>query len=570
MFLEEITIRNVGLFRHSHTLKLAPPSPKQPIILIGGLNGSGKTTLLDAIQLALYGKRARLSNRGNLPYEEHLRRSINSGVAAHEEASVTLQFRQWSDGSEHTYRVRRAWTAANKSGVTEHLAVLRDGSLDRVLTETWPEYVEEILPVEISQLFFFDGEKIEGFAEQTGSTQLLAKAVHSLLGLDVVNRLSADLIALERRKQIALKTDVERRKIDEAKAELVALDERRKDLGDTRAAQQNDVDRRRKDLREAQEDYNKRGGALFDQREELESERGKRQEELRAVEENLRACAEGAAPLLLVQNLLSEMSEQHAREEQSAKAAVVGQVLTERDERLLTLMQSQRISDGALRNLRKFLDEDRTHRAESNAGVEPFLNLLPEGEQDLRSLRTFVLPQAQSSARELLHRADELQSSIVDLDRRLAGIPAQDLVVELIKKRDAAQTATSEAERRLAEIDAELKRLADEREQKHARLVAQIEKAVEGQFQAKDAGRIIHHSQRVRETVDKFRAAVVERHTSRISALVLDSFRRLLRKESLISNLKIDAETFALELAQKREQFIIQLCAKRNFVQLAN
>lgn len=52
----------------------------------------------------------------------------------------------------------------------------------------------------------------------------------------------------------------------------------------------------------------------------------------------------------------------------------------------------------------------------------------------------------------------------------------------------------------------------------------------------------------MRKTIDKFRVAVVERHTSRIATLVLDSFRRLLRKESLISNLTIDPETFTLEL----------------------
>lgn len=46
----------------------------------------------------------------------------------------------------------------------------------------------------------------------------------------------------------------------------------------------------------------------------------------------------------------------------------------------------------------------------------------------------------------------------------------------------------------------------------------------------------------------KFRRSVTERHTGRIAALVLDSFRHLLRKESLISDLTIDAETFAVEI----------------------
>lgn len=546
MFLEEVTIHNVGLYRNSHTLKLSPPSQDKPVVLVGGLNGSGKTTLLDSIQLALYGKRARLSNRGSLPYEEYLRRSINSSIAPYEEASVTLQFRQWSEGREHTYRVRRAWTS-NGRGVVEHVAVLHDNSPDRVLTETWPEFVEELIPVEISQLFFFDGEKIESFADLESSTQLLGKAIHSLLGLDVVNRLSTDLIALERRKQIALKGDVERQKINEAKAEIARLDEQREELLAKRAALQNDADRRLKELREAQKEYNKRGGALFDQREELEGARESLLKELRAIENELRACAEGSSPLLLVRDLLREVSEQYFLEEEAARASVVAQVLVERDEQLLTVIVAQKISKDAIGALQEFLEEDRKRRAESCKAVEPYLNLSPECEQDLRDLR-ITLTQAQRRVDDLLHQAEELQSRIVDLDRKLAGVPAQDLLVELIRRRGAAQSALEESEGRLAETDDDLRRLAGEHEQKHARLVAQIEKAVEGQFQAEDALRIIHYSQLVRGTVDKFREAIVERHTSRIATLVLDSFRRLLRKESLISNLKIDAETFTLEL----------------------
>lgn len=555
MFLEEVTIRNVGLFRNSHTINLAPPSPKQPIILIGGLNGSGKTTLLDSVQLALYGKRARCSNRASLTYDEYLRRSINSAAAPGEEASVTLQFRQWSNGREHAYQVRRAWTA-NGKGVAEHVAVIRDGAFDKVLTETWSEFVEELLPVEISQLFFFDGEKIEGFADLDTSAQLLAKAVQSLLGLDVVNRLNADLIALERRKQVALKSDVEQQKITEAKDEITRLDQRREDLVADRAARQNDVDRRRKDLRDAQDAYDKRGGALFDQREKIESEKEELQGELRKVEEQLRYCSEGVAPLLLVGDLLSAVIEQHAREESAKGVEVVSQVLAERDEQMLAIAKSQRIGSKALEALHRFLGEDRQRRVAESTEVERYLNLTPECAQDARDLRTLVLPRGEMQIKELLRRAEELQSKLFDLERKLAGVPAQDLVIELIRNRDTAQTLLVEAERRLADIDAELKRLADEHERKHTEMVARIEKAVEGEFQAEATERVLLHSRRARETISQFRSKVVERHASRIATLVLDSFRRLLRKESLISTLKIDSESFALELRDSKGRIL--------------
>src|SRR5262249_5020165 len=77
MILEHVTLRNFCLYRGEQAFDLTPvPAPRgggmRPIVLFGGTNGAGKTTLLDAIQLALYGTRARCSKRNNLGYDEFL------------------------------------------------------------------------------------------------------------------------------------------------------------------------------------------------------------------------------------------------------------------------------------------------------------------------------------------------------------------------------------------------------------------------------------------------------------------------------------------------------------------
>lgn len=546
MFLEELTVRNFGLFRGEQKLDFTLHLPEKPVILIGGLNGSGKTTLLDSIQVALYGKRARISNRGSLSYEEYLRRSINNDTA-NEETSITLQFRRWSDGREQVFTVRRFWNEVRET-IVENVVVMRDGLPDKYLTETWAEFVEEIIPVEIAQLFFFDGEKIESFADPETSRQLLAKAVNTLLGLDVVTRLQTDLLALERRKQIALKSDKEREKIAELEAAIKVLETRREDLILKRGAQQNEVDRRGKDLREAQENYNRSGGSLFDQREELENERGNLKGGLRENENELRELAEGTAPLLLVEDLLSAIKEQHEREKQAAKSALVNQTLKTRDADLLQLIKSLKLSAEASLKIKSFLSADRARRA-GNATVETYLYLTPDCYQDLRDLQSSILPQVETEITDLLEWNDELQTRLVDAERKLASVPAQDLVTELITKRDAAGAALAASENNLTLIDADLKRLTDEHWTVQSELTALLENTVSERFEAEDAGRVLRHSKQARETMAKFRRAVTARHTGRIAALVLDSFRHLLRKKSLISDLTIDAETFAVRIA---------------------
>src|SRR5436190_20950462 len=96
MILEQLTLRNFCLFRGEQVFDLTPGRRNGrhlPIVLFGGINGGGKTTLLDAIQLALYGARARCSKRTNLSYEDFLRQSVHHGVAESAGAGVSLSFR---------------------------------------------------------------------------------------------------------------------------------------------------------------------------------------------------------------------------------------------------------------------------------------------------------------------------------------------------------------------------------------------------------------------------------------------------------------------------------------------
>src|SRR2546427_22248 len=112
MILDELTLRNFGLFAGEQVFQLRPGQKNGkhlPITLFGGMNGAGKTTLLDAIQLALYGARAYCSKRSNLPYDDFLRECIHRGAAVEDRAAVTLTFHYTMDGEEHVYDVARSW-----------------------------------------------------------------------------------------------------------------------------------------------------------------------------------------------------------------------------------------------------------------------------------------------------------------------------------------------------------------------------------------------------------------------------------------------------------------------------
>ena len=114
MIIEELILRNFGVYKGQQSFNLSPESASKPVILVGGQNGGGKTTVIDAIQLALYGPLAKVSNRRNLGYERYLRKCIHTEVDPMEGAGVELTLGLVSAGEEYTLQIRRSWRMNGK------------------------------------------------------------------------------------------------------------------------------------------------------------------------------------------------------------------------------------------------------------------------------------------------------------------------------------------------------------------------------------------------------------------------------------------------------------------------
>jgi DNA sulfur modification protein DndD len=545
MILEELVLHNFGVYEGRQQVALAPPDRHKPLVLFGGLNGGGKTTLLDGIQLALYGKLAHCSNRGALSYEEFLRRSINRSVDSTEGAALELQFRFLADSHERVYRVHRSWSC-NGDAVRERVEVRRDGAFDRTLTEHWLEHIEEFLPRRLSQLFFFDGEKVEALADADTSRELLAAAIHGLLGLDLVDQLDADLVVLERRKRIALREPVERSHVEAQQQEVEILERRRRELVERRAALQNELDRGEKDLREADEQFRLAGGDLYRERASIEQLRATTAAELRRLEDDLREVAAGISPLLLLVDLLRDVELQAAREASAREAERIHEVLIERDQRVLKAVGQFGATPSLVKKLAIHLARDRAEGFQTDGG-ERHLDLSVESQRELSGL-TEQFSSTRRRTSDLLRQTAAQRRTLDELDRKLAGVPDGDAVAAIIAAHEAARQRQHAATVRLADLDQELGELSREMAQRRARLASQLEKLVMLDLESEDSGRVLAHSERVRGSLRSFRQAVLARHLGRIQTLVLESLAQLLRKESLVTDLRIDPENFGLTL----------------------
>lgn len=550
MLLQSITLESFGAFKDHTTIELTPISDERPIVLIGGLNGAGKTTLLDSIQLALYGRRAVISNRGDLRYEEYLRRSINSDSGS-QRAFVGLKFKQWVDGFEESYVVERSWTDKGRN-VIEDLIVYKNDSLDKVLTDTWNEFVEGLIPVEIAQLFFFDGEKIEKFARVDTSAELLDRAIHSLLGLNVVNELSADLSVIERQNQKNLVSDTERKRIDVFEKNIQRVEEDLDNLRIERGSQQNIVSQKARELEVALTEYDRAGGPLLEKRDDLEASLNQLQNEIAAIEIQMRKEAEGSAPLLLVEESLKDVATQHDLEKHSLQAAAVSTVLSDRDKWLLSFLKSKVVGNDVIADVEALLSASRSKFQSAASGKHDYIHFSSEVEFELKTLSSTLLPQARERLEAMLFAEVALREKITAVQRKLAGVPMEESIREVVMRRDEAQISFEKEQQNLQLIDERMAKLNADLEGEENQLATLLGSAVERSVEAGDKERIVKYTAIVRKTLGRFRDEVIKRHTRQLALLILDCFRSLLRKEDLITDLEIDPLDYQIVLTNGR------------------
>lgn len=554
MIFNEIVLENFGTYKNRNTINLTLKEGK-PVILIGGENGCGKTTLLDAFQLVLFGANAQCSNRGKLKYHEFLEKSINRDSDPEEGAAIELVLEFYTAGKIQKFRIRRAWSLRSRK-VKERFSVFRiekdSDKYDKVFSDNWPDYVEGIFPSKVSPFFLFNGEKIEQLADFENSGPLIHAAITSLLGLNYVDQLSADLLILEKKKYKELATLDEKNELEKIEQELAEIDKNLANLRAEEARLDNLIDCQSEKLKEIELSYRQQGGNLFEHRRELELTRDHCLKQVTEQEEDLRHIAAGSAPLLLVENLLKDISNQAALEKKAEKNLMLNDELKHRDERLISMLRSSSLNEDAISKANQFLSQDRDKR-QKYANIDQYLHLSVDANSRVHALLHSELPDLQVEIPKKLTKLKESNNQFDALERSLAGIPEEETIATIISARHRTNEELSQLRFAHAANQEELRKAKYKREMTSLSLKRELERTAERRFESKDQRRVLRFSAKSRKTIDIFRHRVIRQHIDKIEANVLDAFKKLLRKKGLVNNLKISYETFQLQIFNQNE-----------------
>lgn len=184
MKINNIILHNFGSYEGTTNFDTRPCDGRN-IVLIGGKNGAGKTTLFTAMRLCLYGYKSMGYKNPNSFYNRAVVKLVNNTAKITKPATafVTMCVELNNGQGMDSFLLTRKWEL-NES-LIETFSVLKNGAdLSEDEIADFEKYVVSLIPPELFNLYFFDGEKIADFFMDEGSNTRIKDAFLTLCGYD--------------------------------------------------------------------------------------------------------------------------------------------------------------------------------------------------------------------------------------------------------------------------------------------------------------------------------------------------------------------------------------------------
>ena len=566
MRIHTLRLNNFGLFRGMTEFDLLPKvkyNKERPVILIGGKNGAGKTTILEAVRLCLYGPLLLGSRVSAREYEEYLRARVHrddDALVMNNTASVALEFEHSELGKSHRYTVERSWDVDTKK-IKMHLLVQRDGEpIDDLDHAHADDFLRDLIPPGVSQLYFFDGEKIQELAESDDDDAALSDAIRSLLGLDLVERLSGDLQIYANRLQKLDNIDTLQKELDKVEKEIQEKQDRHLKTRIALDEAQSRVDDIAKQIAATEARIAKEGGAFADVRGKLESDRKRLRTAIEDVENQLRQLAEGLLPFSLAKSLCRDLTNQLKNEDRVQGWHSHRTLLQERIERLNKATQKELADIDGLTDETRGVLADRITQMVGKLGEPPEdlpnVKLVHRLSSDLKeSLLEGIRGATENVPTKAKKLVGQLEADTRDLQKTEAALkkaPKEDQLRPLVER-------VNDLNREIGGADADLKRAMAEYSSAEFALKEERgrkAKLKDKKQEAEKQGEREQMVESVNAALEEYVKLLTADKSRELAQCVRRRFQQLWRKGDVVRRIEIDPISFIVTLYDRHDRVV--------------
>ena len=228
MLLKKIEIENFGPFYRSHTWDMEVGEGK-PLILIRAMNDIGKSTILKIFKFCLYGLTP--TKRQNV---------INRKAAIEGDGETSIMFSYTHEGDSFEIKRICKFTKVKKwmdpPNISKYTYSIKQGG--KIILDPqgnpaigyendFKDKINELIPEEISQFFFFDGENIKEYVSEAPKPSI-TDSIEKILGIKQLLNAQKDVLRVKNSFSSELLETQERD--EEIKKEAAVLSQKKSTL----------------------------------------------------------------------------------------------------------------------------------------------------------------------------------------------------------------------------------------------------------------------------------------------------------------------------------------------------
>lgn len=541
MILTKITLHNFGIYAGRHEIDLTP-KPDRPIILIGALNGAGKTTLLEAIQFALFGRFAKFLSKNKSAYLDFLTNAVNRRCLE-DSASVSVSFITRRRGKQQRFEVVRTWTLKTSGASADTVQVFKNDELDLELSERWPELSEAFFPSQLSDLFFFDGERIESLAQPARCSELIRTGLNSLLGLDLVTDLSKTMQTLDRRLKVEGISQEHREKILRLNEKISVLVEQNNALNGEMQGLLQRLAGLLSHLENLRGQLKQQGGDLYEKRDLLIQRQNELLLLISAKRAELTELSTTSLPLTMLDSKLKQLESMARNGLTTDQKEVVQDAVTSFSTNVLKELSKR---TGFSKDQLKLVQD--LHKALMHIqGADHSRPEIPLSRGSILRVRTEGTHYRALALRQLLELGKH-QNDLDQIERQLLAVPdtvkLEPLFVEIRSAEDEIRTFESKK----TGLDDQIARNNRELAATNRLFEVASEEVKKNEAEEKILIKMREQLVRGRDVLQIFEERIRNKHLAQLEKLIRDGFETLLRKKSFVKSVSICPETFHLTI----------------------
>ena len=559
MIFHKLILNNVGLFRGKQTIHLTP-NGKGPIILIGGMNGAGKTTLLDAVRLCLYGRRALGHRVSYNEYNDYLsamiHRDANSIIPLNHAAAVSLEFEYAHGGETKQYRIERAWrqSGIDHRTVSEGLTISENGLLSTEFeAEHWQDRIDELIPIGVSQFFFFDGEDIQKLADDSSHDLYLAESIKALLGLNLVERLQSDLRIYTNRLLKRDSPEPVQKEIEEVEAEIATLRTSLTEAETHIESLHTQIEKLEAQIARQESRIAAEGGSYAEKQERLKLQQGQLHADIEAFESDIRDLCGKLFPFTLVPELLKRLGERLVKEIELDEWETRDQVLkTQNTEILETLASGEFWDDTSLSvpQIKTFRDKiepllkTQLEHPEALQGFKKIRDRSPSEYDRLLEWIDACLDEVPQEFRELNDALKETQIELQEVEQALQKVPAEEVLKPLVEKLSVLNQKLGQLRKQDQDIEQSMRTLSYQLEVAERKLDKLRYTQQLGEAHIQRQKRV----ENVQSVLCAYTAQLTRAKIATLGNAIVEGFNQFSHKPDRIRRVELNPQTFAVTL----------------------